>query len=67
VRKHDHIVIRRGGRPPPDSRPVHWPAIIAWACGFAAAQFLPGIAPLNTILASSAAYLLLARRHTGCS
>ncbi|MDD2519698.1 MAG: cytosine permease [Kiritimatiellae bacterium] len=63
----DHFVVRRGGRTPPDSRPVHWPAIIAWACGFAAAQFLPGIAPLNTILASSAAYLLLARRHTGCS
>lgn len=42
-------------------RPIHWPAIIAWGVGFLAAYVLPGIKPLNTLLASAATYLLLAR------
>ncbi|NCA81121.1 MAG: cytosine permease [Opitutae bacterium] len=58
----DHFVIRRRAPDAIDARPVHWAAIAAWACGFCAAKFLPGIAPLNTLLAASAAYLLLARR-----
>ncbi len=60
----DHFVVRRGraGRTAPSPAPaVRWPAIAAWACGFAAAKWLPGIAPLNTLLASSAAFLALAR------
>jgi len=60
----DHFVIRRGGAEPPCSRPVHWPAVAAWACGFTAAKWLPGLPPLNAVLAASAAYLLLARRRT---
>ena len=62
----DHFVIRRRGAHAPGPRPVHWPAIAAWTCGFAAGygtgDVLPGIQPLNTLLAASAAYLLLARR-----
>lgn len=58
----DHFVVRRRAPDANDARPVHWAAIAAWACGFCAAKFLPGIAPLNTLLAASAAYLLLARR-----
>lgn len=62
----DYFVIRRRGAAAPDPRPVHWPAVVAWACGFAAGYFtgkgIPGIQPLNTLLAASAAYLLLARR-----
>ena len=60
----DHFVIRRRAPEALDTRPVHWAAIVAWACGFCAAKFLPGIPPLNTMLAASAAYLLLARRPT---
>ena len=60
----DHFVIRRRSPEAPDARPIHWPAITAWACGFCAAKFLPGIPPLNTMIAASAAYLLLARRPT---
>ncbi len=58
----DHFVIRRRN---PNAEPepgVRWAAVSAWACGFCAAKFLPGIQPLNTLLAASAAYLLLARR-----
>ena len=58
----DHFVVRRRA---PDAAPesgVRWAAVIAWACGFCAAKFLPGIPPLNTLLAAAAAYLLLARR-----
>jgi cytosine permease len=61
----DFFVVRRRGTHAPDPRPVHWPAVTAWACGFVAAKFLPGIAPLNTVLAASAAYLLLAWRRRG--
>lgn len=59
----DFFVVRRGGTQAPNPRPVHGPAVAAWACGFVAAKYLPGIAPLNTVLAASAAYLLLARRR----
>jgi cytosine permease len=58
----DYFVVRRRA---PDAEPeagVRWAAVVAWACGFCAARFLPGIPPLNTVLAASAAYLLLARR-----
>ena len=58
----DHFVVRRRA---PDAAPdpgVRWAAVVAWACGFCAAKALPGIPPLNTLLAASAAYLLFARR-----
>lgn len=58
----DHFVVRRrdpGAEPEPG---IRWAAVSAWACGFCAAKFMPGIPPLNTLLAASAAYLLLARR-----
>ena len=58
----DHFVVRRRA---PDAAPdpgVRWAAVFAWACGFCAAKVLPGIPPLNTLLAASAAYLLCARR-----
>lgn len=58
----DHFFVRRGKNAPHIPRPVHWPAVVAWICGFCAAKFLPGIAPLNTVLAASATYLLLAGR-----
>ena len=58
----DYFVVRRRA---PDAEPepgVRWAAVVAWACGFGAAKFLPGLPPLNTVLAASLAYLLLARR-----
>ncbi len=58
----DYFVVRRRA---PDAEPepgIRWAAVAAWAAGFCAAKFLPGIPPLNTVLAASAAYLLLARR-----
>ena len=58
----DYFVVRRR-RPDAEPEPgVRWAAIAAWAAGFCAAKFLPGIPPLNTLLAASIAYLLLARR-----
>ncbi|GAA0492288.1 cytosine permease [Salinibacillus aidingensis] len=35
---------------------VNWPAIIAWGSGFAAAQLLPGIPPLNGMIGSVIIY-----------
>ena len=58
----DYFVVRRRA---PEAEPepgIRWAAVVAWACGFCAAKFLPGVPPLNTVLAASAAYLLLARR-----
>ena len=58
----DYFVVRRRA---PDAEPepgVRWAAVAAWAAGFCAAKFLPGLPPLNTVLAAAAAYLLLARR-----
>lgn len=58
----DHFVVRRRA---PDAEPepgIRWAAIAAWACGFCAAKYLPGIPPLNTLFAASVVYLLLARR-----
>ena len=53
----DHFVVRR--RNPSPSATVRWAAVAAWAAGFLAAKFLPGIPPLNTILAASAVFLIL--------
>jgi purine-cytosine permease-like protein len=58
----DHFVVGRGRKEDAAARSVNGAAVAAWACGFLAAKFLPGIAPLNTLLAASAAYLLLARK-----
>ncbi len=58
----DYFVIRRRAPEAATEAGIRWAAVIAWACGFCAAKFLPGIPPLNTVLAASAAYLLLARR-----
>ena len=58
----DYFVIRRRN---PDQAPaegIQWAAVAAWAAGFAAAKLLPGIPPLNTLVAASIVYLLLARR-----
>ena len=58
----DYFVVRRRNPDAEVDPGVRWAAITAWAAGFCAAKFLPGIPPLNTLLAASAAYLLLARR-----
>ena len=59
----DHFIIRRRNPEAAGEPGIRWAAIAAWACGFCAAKFIPyGIQPLNTLLAASAAYLLLARR-----
>ncbi|WP_423822910.1 cytosine permease [Salinisphaera sp. SPP-AMP-43] len=39
-------------------RNVNWIAIAAWAVGFAAANFVPGIAPLNAIVSALVVYLV---------
>ncbi|WP_409303417.1 cytosine permease [Peribacillus sp. SCS-155] len=38
---------------------VNWTALIAWALGFAAAKLLPGIPPLNGLIATAVSYVLL--------
>jgi len=58
----DYFVIRRRNPDVPPAEGIQWAAVAAWAAGFAAAKFLPGIPPLNTLIAASIVYLLLARR-----
>ena len=58
----DYFVVRRRAPEAAPEAGIRWAAVSAWACGFCAAKFLPGVPPLNTVLAASAAYLLLARR-----
>lgn len=57
------VVHRRGGNCRElalSARPIHWEAVTAWAAGFVAAKWAPGLAPLNALLASSVVYVLLA-------
>lgn len=58
----DHFVVRRRAPDAPPEAGVRWAAVAAWAGGFCAAKFLPGLPPLNTLLAASTVYLLFARR-----
>ena len=58
----DYFVVRRRAPAAEPAPGVRWAAVGAWAAGFCAAKFLPGIPPLNTVLAASAVYLLCARR-----
>lgn len=58
----DYFVVRRRAPAAEPAPGVRWAAVVAWAAGFCAAKFLPGIPPLNTVLAASAVYLLCARR-----
>ncbi len=58
----DHFVIRSRNPQAAVEPGVRWAAVLAWGAGFLAAKFLPGIPPLNTLLAAAIIYLLLARR-----
>ncbi|MES1949343.1 permease for cytosine/purines uracil thiamine allantoin [Salinisphaera sp. S4-8] len=40
-----------------DLKPVNWIAVGSWAVGFAAANLLPGIPPVNAVLSAFVAYL----------
>ncbi|MES1926246.1 cytosine permease [Salinisphaera sp. T31B1] len=40
-----------------DLRDVNWTAVAAWAAGFAAANLLPGIPPINAVVAAFVVYL----------
>ncbi len=37
---------------------IHWAAIVAWVVGFLAAKYLPGIPPINGILAAGISYFI---------
>ena len=58
----DHFVIRRRNPEAEVDSGIRWAAVAAWACGFLAAKYLPGIPPLNTLLAAAMVYFLFARR-----
>ncbi|UOQ50466.1 cytosine permease [Gracilibacillus caseinilyticus] len=56
----DFFLLQKGRYPTFEEmsfKAVRWPAIIAWVAGFAAAQFLPGIPPLNGIIGSVVIYV----------
>ncbi|MFC4402934.1 cytosine permease [Gracilibacillus xinjiangensis] len=56
----DFFILRKANYPALEEmtfQAVRWPAIIAWVGGFAAAQFLPGIPPLNGIIGASVIYV----------
>lgn len=38
---------------------INWNSMIAWVSGVVAARFLPGIAPLNSVIVSMVSYLVL--------
>lgn len=40
---------------------IRWTAIVAWGAGVAAARLLPGVAPVNSVIASIVVYTLLER------
>ncbi len=40
---------------------IHWPAILAWIIGFLAAKFIPGVPPINGILAAGVSYYLVCK------
>jgi cytosine permease len=46
---------------------VNWIAVGAWAVGFAAANLLPGIPPLNAVLSAFVVYLVASRVMGGAS
>ncbi len=60
----DYFVKRRGRLPAIESAtlpPVNWAGVLAYFIGAATAYFSPGIPPVNGIVASFAAYLILDR------
>ena len=51
----DFFIVRKGryeGLENTTFQIIRWPAMVAWAGGFAAAQFIPGIPPLNGIISA---------------
>ncbi|MDX8045552.1 cytosine permease [Gracilibacillus sp. S3-1-1] len=56
----DFFLLNRGNYQPIEKmtfQVVRWPAIIAWTGGFASAQWLPGIPPLNGIISATVLYI----------
>ncbi|UOQ86837.1 cytosine permease [Gracilibacillus salinarum] len=56
----DFFLLRKGRYPSFEQmsfKAIHWSAIIAWGAGFASAQFIPGIPPLNGIIGSVVVYV----------
>ncbi|QGH36016.1 cytosine permease [Gracilibacillus salitolerans] len=56
----DFFLLRKGHYPALEEmafQVIRWPAIIAWVGGFAAAQWLPGIPPLNGIIGAIMLYV----------
>ncbi|WP_163580826.1 cytosine permease [Gracilibacillus saliphilus] len=56
----DFFLLRKGRYPALEEmafQVIRWPAIIAWVGGFAAAQWLPGIPPLNGIIGAIMLYV----------
>ncbi|MDT8861400.1 cytosine permease [Alkalihalobacillus sp. MEB130] len=56
----DYFIVRRGKELKESAiKVVNWLALAAWGIGVFAATFIPGIAPLNALLASAIAYVVL--------
>lgn len=55
------IVKRRNYKPFADMsfKNVNWVALVAWAIGVAFAQLAPGVTPLNALLGTAVAYIIL--------
>ncbi|SFL46075.1 cytosine permease [Gracilibacillus orientalis] len=56
----DFFLLRKGRYPALNEmtfQVIRWPAIIAWIGGFASAQWLPGIPPLNGIICATVLYI----------
>lgn len=57
----DFFILRRGHYPDFETKEykkINWVAIAAWIGGIAAANFLPGIPPINGIIGSGAFYVI---------
>ncbi|GAE29929.1 cytosine permease [Halalkalibacter hemicellulosilyticus] len=58
----DYFVVRKGVYPSFDSttfKSINWIAILAWVIGVLSATYVPGVPPINALLASVISYIVI--------
>ncbi|MGD6843050.1 cytosine permease [Bacillus infantis] len=60
----DYFIINRGKYKKFEQmtfKAVNWPAMIAWGAGVAAANFIPGIPPVNALLGAAITFIVISK------
>ncbi|MGD6894520.1 cytosine permease [Bacillus infantis] len=60
----DYFIIKRGKYKKFEQmrfKAVNWPAMIAWGAGVAAANFIPGIPPVNALLGAAITFVVITK------